>query len=200
MPAIDPLVRPVLSSVGMTLLWLLATGLMPAHSAEPDEDIETLDMIEITSTTVEQDTRNIVFPIPRWPMLPSLPQGILTPELPKHLLAAERDSPNRKPIVILDQSTEPGRVTTPVKPLRAERPPFPRQAREQGWQGVVLLTLTIDAEGQVLQADVKKSSGYPLLDSSAVQSVKRWTFEPAKNGNFPVSSVVNLPVKFDLHQ
>jgi TonB family protein len=186
--------------VGMALLCLLATGLMPAHSAAPDEDIETLDMIEITSTTVEQDTRNILFPVPQWPMFPSLLNGTLAPKPVKPVLAVERDTLNRKPIVLLDQSTETGRVTTPVKPLRAERPPFPRQAREQGWHGVVLLNLTIDAEGQVLQAEIKKSSGYTLLDSAAVQSVKRWTFEPAKNGNFSVSSVVNLPIKFDLHQ
>jgi protein TonB len=73
-------------------------------------------------------------------------------------------------------------------------------AREQGWQGKVILRARISAEGTVKQAEVQESSGFPVLDDSAAQAVKTWTFEPAKNGEFAVASTVALPIRFDLLQ
>ena len=46
----------------------------------------------------------------------------------------------------------------------------------------------------------RKSSGFPSLDESAVQSVKTWRFDPAKDGEFPVSTAVDLPIRFNLKE
>jgi protein TonB len=73
-------------------------------------------------------------------------------------------------------------------------------AREQGWHGKVVLRVHITAEGIVKNATVQESSGFPVLDDSAVQAVKIWSFEPAKNGEFAVASTVDLPIRFDLLQ
>lgn len=173
----------------------------PSYPATTGEkDVETLDMIEITGTAVEQEGRTITFPVPEWPQPLTPSSQRLYPSLSNPVRFEERTTVKPQVHLLIDSSTESKRAFYPVKPLQAERPPFPRQAREQGWQGVVLLHLAINEYGKVENATVKESSGYPLLDSTAVQTVKQWTFEPAKNGNFPVSSLVNLPIKFDLRQ
>ena len=185
---------------GIVSSFLMVISLGFAHSAPSQEEVETLDMIEITSTSVVQKGRTITFSLPEWPQtlttsekrfIPSIPQFSPTREIP-FIGTTER--------ILLDQSQEDKKVVTPVRPLRAERPAYPRQAREKGWQGIVLLQLNIDEEGMVKHAEVKESSGYPILDSNALQTVKLWAFSPAKNGNFPVSSVVKLPIKFDLRE
>ncbi|GJL59638.1 MAG: hypothetical protein NPIRA03_24950 [Nitrospirales bacterium] len=166
----------------------------PDDSTEP---IETLDVIEVTGTTVTKTRRTFSFPLPTidrpWPSttfqdlgVPDLGIGNL-PQPPM-------------PRIFLDRiGTTRGRLKR-VKPLKTERPLYPRMAREQGWHGKVVLRTHISAEGTVTSATVQESSGFSLLDESAVQSVKGWSFEPAKNGEFAVASTVDLPIRFDLLQ
>ena len=77
-------------------------------------------------------------------------------------------------------------------------PRYPRSARQRGWQGVVELLVMVDKHGRVVTVDIHKSSGFKLLDRSAVKTVKNWRFSPAKSGNKPVDSEVVVPVKFNL--
>ena len=46
--------------------------------------------------------------------------------------------------------------------------------------------------------DIKKSSGYDLLDHSALSTVKQWKFIPAQKGEKTIPLWVNIPVKFQL--
>ncbi|PKN05990.1 MAG: energy transducer TonB, partial [Deltaproteobacteria bacterium HGW-Deltaproteobacteria-7] len=46
---------------------------------------------------------------------------------------------------------------------------------------------------------IRKSSGYAILDQSAIQAVKPWKFEPAKKSGNPFAAWVELPIKFILH-
>ena len=102
--------------------------------------------------------------------------------------------------IILDQTAKTRTLHTPVQPLKTERPPYPRRAREQGWHGRVILRLHISDHGLVESATIHKSSGYQLLDDNAIKAATQWTFQPAKNGGFPVASTVNIPIQFDLRQ
>ena len=43
-----------------------------------------------------------------------------------------------------------------------------------------------------------KSSGYSLLDASAIEAVKKWKFHPAMVAGVKISSAVNVPVRFRL--
>jgi protein TonB len=87
-----------------------------------------------------------------------------------------------------------------AQPKYAEnpKPPYPREARERGYQGEVVLRVEVLANGQVGQVEVKKSSGYELLDRSALAAVKQWRFIPAKKGDEAVALWVNIPIKFQL--
>jgi protein TonB len=78
------------------------------------------------------------------------------------------------------------------------RPDYPRSAREAGWEGTVMLRVEVLPGGNAGSVAVHKSSGHSILDEAAITAVQRWQFTPAMDGNFPIHSVVHLPVKFDL--
>ena len=78
------------------------------------------------------------------------------------------------------------------------KPPYPREARERGHHGEVLLRVEVLANGCVGQIEIKRSSGHESLDQSALSTVKQWKFVPAKKGEDPVPLWVHIPIKFQL--
>jgi TonB family protein len=78
------------------------------------------------------------------------------------------------------------------------KPVYPLEAREKGYQGEVLLRVEILPNGRVGQVEVKKSSGYEVLDQSALVAVKKWKFIPARKGEIGIPFWVNIPIKFQL--
>ena len=78
------------------------------------------------------------------------------------------------------------------------KPTYPQEAREKGYEGEVILRVEVLPNGRVGQIEVKNSSGYELLDRSALTAVKQWKFVPAKKGDTPIPLWVNIPVKFQL--
>lgn len=91
--------------------------------------------------------------------------------------------------------------TSERRPARLfnNRPPrYPDIARQNRWQGTVLLKLAIDAAGRVTDVQVERSSGYALLDAEAAAAVRIWRGEPALRDGVPVASVEYLPVRFRL--
>ncbi|WNM59823.1 energy transducer TonB [Candidatus Nitrospira allomarina] len=181
-------------------LWCTLTSnpiSLAGNPPETSEPIETLEVIEVTGATVTKASITYSFPLPSFE--PSWPTTTFYHHAVPDLHFVDLPQPPM-PRILLDQiGTTRGRKTS-VKPLKTERPLYPRMAREQGWQGKVVLRTQITADGIVKNATVQESSGFSLLDESAVQSVKSWLFEPAKNGEFAVASTVDLPIRFDLLQ
>jgi TonB family protein len=52
-------------------------------------------------------------------------------------------------------------------------PEYPSLSRLRGEQGEVLLNLWFNAEKELVEAEVEKSSGYSMLDQAAVAAVKK---------------------------
>lgn len=52
-------------------------------------------------------------------------------------------------------------------------PDYPGLAIRMGYQGTVTLQITVDAEGNVSEVQVKKSSGFKILDDSALDHVRK---------------------------
>jgi len=82
--------------------------------------------------------------------------------------------------------------------LSNPKPEYPEAARQQRQQGVVEVNVLVGADGRASEVSVSRSSGFTLLDQAAVQAVRRWIFEPARAGGLPVSSRVEVPVRFSL--
>jgi len=62
----------------------------------------------------------------------------------------------------------------------------------------VLISVEIGGDGRASEVTLKRSSGFPLLDEAAIRAVRGWTFEPARAAGIPVSSRVDVPVRFSL--
>lgn len=87
-----------------------------------------------------------------------------------------------------------------TQPRYAENPKplYPREAKKKGYEGEVLLRVEVLPDGGVGEIEVRRSSGHPILDRSAISAVKQWKFIPAKKGETPVTVRVNIPIAFQL--
>lgn len=80
--------------------------------------------------------------------------------------------------------------------LAGEKPPYPKRAERNGWEGTVLLTLLINANGEVEKVGIAKTSGYELLDQQARKSVSAWRFKPARRHGIAITETVQQPIIF----
>lgn len=106
-------------------------------------------------------------------------------EEPRNVVKLPASSDNR------DAFVQPKYVENP-------KPFYPQEARKKGFQGEVVLRIEVLSNGLVGQVEIKKSSGYDLLDRSALTTVKQWRFIPAKKGEEVIPLWVNIPIKFQL--
>ena len=81
--------------------------------------------------------------------------------------------------------------------LHREIPVYPLIARRLGKEGRVLLRLTIDERGNLLNVEVIEGPGYGLTEA-AVEAVKKSTFTPAMVDGKAVPSKALLPIRFSL--
>lgn len=95
-----------------------------------------------------------------------------------------------------------GQGTTPTLAFPAYRsnpaPAYPTQSRRHRQEGAVLLGVEVSSDGRATRVEVEVSSGHSLLDEAALKAVRRWRFEPARLGDRPVDSRVQVPIRFQL--
>jgi protein TonB len=74
-------------------------------------------------------------------------------------------------------------------------PPYPQEARAAGRTGMVILKVVILADGTV--ADVQVLRGEEPFVSAAVQTVKKWKYEPARYKGQPITvyRIIQIPFK-----
>jgi protein TonB len=77
-------------------------------------------------------------------------------------------------------------------------PEYPRRSRERGEEGRVTLLVQVAPEGHVLGLSVLGSSGHVALDTEAERAVRRWRFEPARQGGRPVAATLSVAINFRL--
>jgi protein TonB len=97
------------------------------------------------------------------------------------------------------EKTQAGQMILP-RYLNAARPSYPLMARMRGYEGMVLLAVQVLPDGRAGEVRIKKSSGYALLDQSALNAVRAWRFEPARKMDAPLVMTVDIPVRFSLSE
>jgi len=91
------------------------------------------------------------------------------------------------------------RVSAALQSELAERFEYPWLARKRGWQGLVTLSLHIDANGELSQWKVTRTSGYRILDRSALQAARRIGRLPQANRLLNGQSLtLSIPVRYQL--
>jgi len=89
-----------------------------------------------------------------------------------------------------------GGVSSPILKHK-EEPEYSEEARKAKYQGIVVLYVEVDSTGHVINPHVVKSLGLGL-DEKAMESVKKWTFEPGKLNGKPVTVAATIEVNFRL--
>jgi protein TonB len=88
-----------------------------------------------------------------------------------------------------------GNVKAP-KLINSVAPIYPASARSSGAQGDVVVDTTIDKTGKVVKMHVV--SGPLMLRESALDSLKRWKYEPSSLNGEPVEVQMQITIKFRL--
>jgi protein TonB len=152
---------------------------------------------------------------------PMLPQKTVTPPFVEKVMAVPQGLENSKK----DLAPEPGEAgeiqksTGSAEPLAVQNegvslpgtlqlaypryhmntpPVYPGRARKRGQEGTVFLQVLVDKEGRVDELKIETSSGFSLLDRAALTAVKKWSFEPGRQGKKIIPMWVRVPVTFKL--
>jgi len=93
----------------------------------------------------------------------------------------------------LDGKEAAAQTERPKPPAKIHdvRPEYPEEARQARVEGVVIVQVTIDTDGNVAAAKVLRS--VPMLDQAALDAVYQWRFEPPDE-----ESVMTVTVAFRL--
>lgn len=89
-----------------------------------------------------------------------------------------------------------GNVTAPI-PIYSPDPGYSEEAREAKYSGMAVVVAIVDAQGDVVDAQILKRVGLGL-DEKAIETVRQWKFKPALRNGTPVKVRVNIEVTFRL--
>ena len=118
--------------------------------------------------------------------------------------------PSEEPVVkevvepVKQDATPPSPVVLDAEPdykadyLNNPKPAYPMVARRMGYHGKVVLDVEVLAEGKAGDVKLHQSSGYDILDNSAIQTVRTWRFSPARRFGQAVTQRFLVPIKFSL--
>jgi len=91
-----------------------------------------------------------------------------------------------------------GGVSAPV-PIFTPEAEFSDEARRAKYQGVCLVSLIVDAQGNPQNVHVVRPLGMGL-DEKALEAVRKYKFKPAmKDGRTPVPVLMSIEVNFRLY-
>ena len=176
------------------------------------DEAETAEEIPTTVAVAATEAPAEILPAP--PELPQIAEFEPLPEIPEISPVAAKPSPAPVQVIAKPRPTQAGKSASTAKPTkpggapgtaspgvsdssrlaqgRMAKPSYPAQAKRAGQTGTVVIEFTVDASGRVISAYPKSSSGWPLLDSEAVRTVRRWTF--------PAGGIMKLqrPIVFQL--
>jgi protein TonB len=137
------------------------------QNPEPQNDQEQRDTPQVVVVTLESPSINFSVPT----------IGNLL--VPNAIATAPPVAPLKQPVAPLHNM--PTALNNTGNSGERPQPPYPKIALDQGEQGSVMLRMTVDDAGLIKTIEVAQSSGFPVLDHSALEFVKRhWTVPPAK--------------------
>ncbi len=94
-----------------------------------------------------------------------------------------------------DNAPAQERVVMPPQALSHVDAIYPAEAMRARRDGLVVLFVTIDANGLVEDVSVSQSAG-KTFDDAAVAAIRQWKFAPARRGETPVRARIRVPFHF----
>jgi protein TonB len=134
---------------------------------------------------------------PDAPPPPPPPVDVPPPYIPPPDVSIEAPQSATAPRQV--QSTAAVTTTVYPKPGRAcGLPDYPAVEKRLGHEGKVVIYLCISIEGQLTEASIKASSGFPALDQSALAWAQRCRWTPARISGAVQSICFDQPYRFQL--
>lgn len=81
---------------------------------------------------------------------------------------------------------------------QVREPVYPADALRRGEHGVVLLRVSVAADGSVERVEIERGSGSSRLDRAARDAVRQWRFLPPLVDGVPAAAVGTVPIVFRL--
>ncbi|MFN4328810.1 MAG: energy transducer TonB [Limnobacter sp.] len=106
--------------------------------------------------------------------------------------------PPSAPAPVVEVHRDPVVVPPQVNASACRKPVYPAVSRREEEQGVVVLRFLVNAEGTVVQSEVKSSSGYARLDEAARQALSLCKFQPGTSDGKPVQGWAQLKYEWRL--
>ncbi len=196
--------RAIALVVGLHLvvLWGLARY---APSVLP-EPLQVLTVSILPPTPEVKPEPRVTPPHPK--PVESRPRPVQQPQQ----IASPQESPAPSPVAVppaptFSSPTAPTAVSAPLTQPRFDaeyldnpKPPYPSLSRRLNEQGRVVLRVHVLAGGSVDDVQLQTSSGFARLDHSALDTVRRWKFAPARRGSEAVAAWVLVPIVFTLKE
>jgi periplasmic protein TonB len=143
----------------------------PKSAPRPVDPAPPLAITPDAPAAVETPVPEVVTPLPPIQEAPPPQVAPLAPATPPNFSAAYLDNPP---------------------------PAYPALSRRNGEQGRVLLRVFVTPGGTADKVELHTSSKWARLDQVAQETVKRWRFVPARQGDQAVAAWVLVPITFTL--
>ena len=180
------------------VLFFSFTGKMfvkpPQFAIAPTREID-IDMIQEPKeiVQVQEQPKPVVKKIEK--VISKIPKPVVKSiEKPKQLITPKMLI---RPKQIITSSAQ---VKVEAKPdyIQNPPPPYPELAKQMRQEGIVMLSVNVNKEGEPVDVEIIQSSGFRLLDQAALKAVQHWKFQPGRIGGLPIDSKVTVPVRFQL--
>lgn len=137
-------------------------------------------------------TPQVLVPVPQMPLIETAVTPLVTH---RTITAAVQSAPSTEP----PHSGEP-KLISAVEYVREPTPRYPPQSRRLKEQGLVVLRVLIDEQGNACSIEIENSSGYARLDQAAREAVSRAAFRPYVEDGAPRRALVLIPIEFALNR
>ncbi|MDY6947918.1 MAG: energy transducer TonB [Pseudomonadota bacterium] len=131
--------------------------------------------------------------------LPDLPQIDIPNDAPPAPRAITIPLHTPPPAAQSEDRSTPKLVST-VEYVREPAPRYPPQSRRLREQGLVVLRVVIDEQGEASSIEIETSSGHARLDDAARDAVLRAAFRPYVEDGAPRRALVLIPIEFALNR
>jgi protein TonB len=197
---------PPVQEIGITLVEEQSPQPEPEPEPEPEPPLPP-EPSEPPETAEENPTMPEPHPEPE--IEPDKPPEVVEKPKPKPAPAPPPPKPRPKPAAApktapapvskLSRSTASTVAARLARARYAPQPRYPSDLRRAGVEGSLIVLLRISEKGRVLGASVWRSSGHRAFDQAALEALRKWRFDPARNASgHQVPSTLKAPVQYRL--
>jgi len=98
----------------------------------------------------------------------------------------------------LDYTLKSSEKRNSSRPLTPIRPKYPKEAKDAGIEGTVIVQVFVDEKGKVTETKISKGIPNSRLDEAAIEAIRKTRFKPAKAREKSVGVWISIPINFRL--